>query len=234
MIVSLVVAIAENGVIGRDGGLPWRLSSDLKTFRRLTMGKPLIMGRRTFQSLKKPLDGRDNIVVSRDPHFRAEGAIVEPSFEAALDRARLCARARGTDEIMVIGGTRLFADALATRVSSTKRRCTGRRPATPISPQSIGRSGKRCRARRLHAVRRTTSQPSSWCWSVNKQRRAARLRLKQGGQQPILEARLRSRDALSYKASRSIPAEETGFLWSPARAKGAARPVAQSRPALKQ
>jgi dihydrofolate reductase len=113
MIVSLVVAIAENGVIGRDGGLPWRLASDLKTFRRLTMGKPLIMGRRTFQSLKKPLDGRDNIVVSRDPHLRAEGAIIEPSFEAALDRARICARARATDEIIVIGGTRVFADALA-------------------------------------------------------------------------------------------------------------------------
>jgi dihydrofolate reductase len=112
MIVSLVVAVAENGVIGRDGGLPWRLSSDLKTFRRLTMGKPLIMGRRTFQSLGKPLDGRDNIVVSRDPDFQPEGAIVEPSFETALNRARLLARARGTDEIMVIGGTQVFTDAL--------------------------------------------------------------------------------------------------------------------------
>jgi dihydrofolate reductase len=66
MIVSLVVAIAENGVIGRSGALPWRISSDLKTFRHLTMGKPLIMGRNTFQSLRKPLDGRDNIVVSGD------------------------------------------------------------------------------------------------------------------------------------------------------------------------
>ena len=65
MIISLVVAVAENGVIGRDGTLPWRISADLKTFRRLTMGKPLIMGRRTFQSLKKPLDGRDNIVITR-------------------------------------------------------------------------------------------------------------------------------------------------------------------------
>ncbi|HXE00730.1 MAG TPA: dihydrofolate reductase, partial [Hyphomicrobium sp.] len=63
MKISLIVAVAENGVIGRDGGLPWRLSSDLKTFRRLTMGKPIIMGRRTFQSIGKPLDGRDNIVV---------------------------------------------------------------------------------------------------------------------------------------------------------------------------
>jgi dihydrofolate reductase len=112
MILSLVVAIAENGVIGRDGGLPWHVSSDLKTFRRLTMGKPLIMGRRTFQSLKKPLDGRDNIVVSRNQDFRAEGAIVERDFQAALRRAHSCAQARGVDEIMVIGGSDVFKEAL--------------------------------------------------------------------------------------------------------------------------
>jgi len=112
MIISLVVAIAENGVIGRDGGLPWRLSSDLKTFRRVTMGKPLIMGRRTFQSLKKPLDGRDNIVVSRDSGFRAAGAIIEADFAAALRRAEECAHARGVGEIMVIGGTDVFKKAL--------------------------------------------------------------------------------------------------------------------------
>ena len=64
MIISLIVAVAENGVIGAKGGLPWRLSSDLKTFRRMTLGKPIIMGRRTFQSIGKPLDGRDNIVVT--------------------------------------------------------------------------------------------------------------------------------------------------------------------------
>lgn len=112
MIIALVVAIAENGVIGRNGGLPWHLSSDLKTFRRVTMGKPLIMGRRTFQSLKKPLDGRDNIVVSRDAGFAHEGAIVERSFEEALKRAEACALARGVDEIMVIGGTDVFRAAL--------------------------------------------------------------------------------------------------------------------------
>jgi dihydrofolate reductase len=112
MMVSLVVAVAENGVIGRDGGLPWRLSSDLKTFRRLTMGKPLIMGRRTFQSLRKPLDGRDNIVVSRDAAFQPEGAIVARDLAAALERARACAIARGVDEIMVIGGSDVFKEAL--------------------------------------------------------------------------------------------------------------------------
>jgi dihydrofolate reductase len=112
MIITLVVAVADNGVIGRDGGLPWRLSSDLKTFRRLTMGKPLIMGRRTFQSLKKPLDGRDNIVVTRDEGFRPAGAIVAPSFPAALAQAERCARERGVDEVMVIGGADIFAEAL--------------------------------------------------------------------------------------------------------------------------
>lgn len=112
MIISLVVAVADNGVIGRDGTLPWRISSDLKTFRRLTMGKPLIMGRRTFQSLKKPLDGRDNIVVTRDAGFRPEGAIVAADFDAALAIARQCAKKRGVDEIAVIGGTSVFAEAL--------------------------------------------------------------------------------------------------------------------------
>ncbi len=122
MIISIVVAVADNGVIGRDGGLPWRISSDLKTFRRLTMGKPLIMGRRTFQSLKKPLDGRDNIVVTADPLVRPEGAIVTPSWAAAVAEARRRAAARGVDEIMVIGGTTVFADALgsAERIYKTE------------------------------------------------------------------------------------------------------------------
>jgi dihydrofolate reductase len=113
MFLSLVVAVADNGIIGRDGGLPWRISADLKTFRRVTMGKPLIMGRKTFQSLKKPLDGRDNIVVSGDQNFRAEGAIVVHDFEEAVRRAEQCAAQRGTEEIMVIGGAKVFEDALA-------------------------------------------------------------------------------------------------------------------------
>jgi dihydrofolate reductase len=110
--ISLIVAMARNGVIGRDGGLPWRLSSDLKLFRRLTMGKPLIMGRRTFASLKQPLDGRDNIVVTRDPNFAADGTIIAHSFDDALARARSCARQRGADELLVIGGAEIFREAL--------------------------------------------------------------------------------------------------------------------------
>jgi dihydrofolate reductase len=113
VILSLIVAVAENGVIGRDGGLPWRLSSDLKTFRRLTMGKPLIMGRRTFDSIGKPLDGRDNIVVTRDPHFDVPGVSACSSIGEALTLARVLAATRGADEIMVIGGARIYEAVLA-------------------------------------------------------------------------------------------------------------------------
>lgn len=112
VMLSLIVAVAENGVIGKDGGLPWRLSSDLKTFRRLTMGKPIIMGRRTFQSIGKPLDGRDNIVVTRDPNFVAPGVSVADSVADALTLARVMARTRGADEIMVIGGADIYKVAL--------------------------------------------------------------------------------------------------------------------------
>ena len=122
MIISLIVAVAENGVIGADGGLPWRLSSDLKTFRRLTLGKPIIMGRRTFQSIGKPLDGRDNIIVTRDPYFEASGVSVVASVAEALTLARILATTRGTDEIMIIGGADLYAVTLniADRVYLTR------------------------------------------------------------------------------------------------------------------
>ena len=112
MRTSLVVAVADNGVIGNAGRLPWRMPSDLETFRRLTMGKPVIMGRKTFQSLKKPLDGRDNIVVSRDPSFRAGGATLAASLEAALAIGRSLAAKRGVDEVMVIGGAEIYRAAL--------------------------------------------------------------------------------------------------------------------------
>jgi dihydrofolate reductase len=110
--ISLIVAVAENGVIGAKGGLPWRLSSDLKTFRRLTMGKPVIMGRKTFETLKKPLDGRDNIVVTRDPAFEAAGVTALASLGEAITLARVLALTKGVDEIMVIGGEDIFRAAL--------------------------------------------------------------------------------------------------------------------------
>lgn len=99
-------------MIGRDGGLPWRLSSDLKTFRRLTMGKPLVMGRRTFESIGKPLDGRDNIVITRDPQFEVPGVSTCATVGEALTLARVLAATRGTDEIMVIGGAAIYVAAL--------------------------------------------------------------------------------------------------------------------------
>ena len=113
MKVALVVAVARNGVIGRDGDLPWRLSSDLKLFRRITMDRPIIMGRRTWSSLKKkPLDGRDNIVVTRDHEFKAPGARVVHTIEDALQIAREAAARRGVDEIMVIGGAEIYKAVL--------------------------------------------------------------------------------------------------------------------------
>jgi dihydrofolate reductase len=122
MNISLVVAVAENGVIGNIGQLPWRLSSDLKRFRALTLGKPVIMGRKTFQSLKKPLDGRDNIVLSQDPYYAPDGATVAETFADALILARTLALTRGADEIMVIGGAEVFRAALpqATRLYWTE------------------------------------------------------------------------------------------------------------------
>ena len=110
--ITLVVAVAENGVIGRDGSLPWRVPSDLKIFRRLTMGKPVIMGRKTYDSIGKPLEGRDNIVVTRNAAFSAAGIERTGSVEEALDLARVRAEARGADEVMVIGGAEVFAAVL--------------------------------------------------------------------------------------------------------------------------
>ena len=108
--LSLIVARARNGVIGREGALPWRLSSDMKRFKALTMGKPVIMGRKTWDSLpKKPLPGRKNIVLTRDKDFRAEGAWSFSDFAAALAAARAMAAADGAEEVSVIGGAALYA-----------------------------------------------------------------------------------------------------------------------------
>jgi len=108
------VARARNGVIGRDGGLPWRLPDDLKQFKALTMGKPLIMGRKTWDSLprRRPLPGRMNIVLSRDGSFEAKGALVCETFSEAVQIGREQAAEDGVDEVCVIGGAALFALAL--------------------------------------------------------------------------------------------------------------------------
>jgi dihydrofolate reductase len=116
VIISFVVAVAENGVIGRDGGLPWRLSSDLKLFRKLTMGKPIVMGRRTWESLpKRPLDGRENIVVTRASNFSAEGAHVVGDAKEAVQLGCQLAPKHGVEEVAIIGGAAVY-DALIGRV----------------------------------------------------------------------------------------------------------------------
>lgn len=108
MIVSLIVAMDEKGGIGKTGALPWRLPADLRRFKQLTMGHHLIMGRKTYQSIGRPLPGRTMIVVTRNREYQPEGCLVLGSFEAALDLAR----ERGETEVFVIGGSEIFAQAL--------------------------------------------------------------------------------------------------------------------------
>ena len=92
---SLIVAVADNGVIGRDNALPWHLPDDLKRFKRLTMGKPIVMGRKTFESIGKPLPGRQNIVVTRDANYRREGVTVVHGVDEAVRRRGRGARGHG-------------------------------------------------------------------------------------------------------------------------------------------
>nr|AIA10527.1 dihydrofolate reductase [uncultured bacterium] len=108
----LVVAIAENGVIGRDNHLLWRIKTDMGRFRRLTMGKPMIMGRKTFQSIGKPLPGRETIVLTRDEGFAAEGAHVAHTLEEAVAKGEELAARIGADAIAVVGGAEIYALAL--------------------------------------------------------------------------------------------------------------------------
>jgi dihydrofolate reductase len=108
----LVAAVAENGVIGSDNALPWRLKSDMRRFRARTWGKPVVMGRKTFQSIAKPLPGRTNIVVSRDRSFSAPGTVVAPDLRAALTSARGDALRSAAAEIVVIGGADIYAQTL--------------------------------------------------------------------------------------------------------------------------
>jgi dihydrofolate reductase len=119
--IVLVAAIGENNVIGRDNQLPWRLPSDLRHFRGVTIHKPVVMGRKTYESIGKPLKDRTNIVVTRDLGLRAPGTVLATSLDAALFAARDDARRRGVGEIMVIGGSHIFAATmpLASRLEIT-------------------------------------------------------------------------------------------------------------------
>lgn len=119
--ISFVVARADNGVIGRDNALPWHLPADLRHFKRLTVGKPVVMGRKTFDSIGKPLPGRHNIVMTRDPDWRAEGVTVVANLAEAVAAAGLDPKSRA-EEVMIIGGAAVYAEALpvATRVYLTE------------------------------------------------------------------------------------------------------------------
>jgi len=110
--MSMIVAMAENRVIGKDNAMPWHISSDLKYFKSTTMGKPVVMGRKTFQSIGKALPGRVNIVITRDTSFTADNVITAHSLEMACDVAANMAMTKGLDEYMVIGGAQIYELAM--------------------------------------------------------------------------------------------------------------------------
>lgn len=116
--ITLVAAVADNGVIGADGGMPWHLPADLAHFKQLTMGKPILMGRLTWESIGKPLPGRKNLVLTRDSHWHADGAVRVASIDEAL---RVAAK-DGASELMVIGGAEVYRQALprADRIYMTR------------------------------------------------------------------------------------------------------------------
>lgn len=111
--IAMIAAVGANGVIGAKGSLPWRLPSDMAFFKKTTMGKPLVMGRKQYESVGRPLPGRPNLVVSRQAGYAPEGVSVFADFEAALAEAERLARAEGGDEVMIIGGGEIYAIGLA-------------------------------------------------------------------------------------------------------------------------
>lgn len=107
----IVVAVSDNGVIGDGETMPWHLPADLKRMKRITMGKPLVMGRKTYRSIGRPLPGRTNIVVTRDRGFKVEGVEIAHDLDEALDLARRVALTDGVDEIIVFGGAEIYRQA---------------------------------------------------------------------------------------------------------------------------
>ena len=110
--IALVVAVAKNGIIGRDGDMPWKLSTDLKRFKRDTMGKPIIMGRRTYEAIGKALPGRLNIVISRS-NFEAEGTVHAPDIKTALALANVWAKSHDSSEICIVGGGQIYRETIS-------------------------------------------------------------------------------------------------------------------------
>ena len=120
--LALVIARSDKGVIGHHGKLPWHISEDLKHFKRLTVGKPVIMGRKTYESIGRPLVRRTNVVVTRNPHWQADGVTVARDLPSAVALAYEAAHRTGTEEVMVIGGAEIYRQALgqATRIYLTE------------------------------------------------------------------------------------------------------------------
>lgn len=110
--LAVIVAVADNGVIGRNNSLPWHLPEDLRYFKRVTLGKPVVMGRKTFESIGRPLPGRANIVITRSHEWSVDGASVVNSLDEALRLAADIAALDGTDELMVIGGAEIYTNAI--------------------------------------------------------------------------------------------------------------------------
>ena len=110
--IAMIAGVAENGVIGSDQTIPWRVPSDMAFFKKTTMGKPIVMGRKQFETVGKPLPGRTNIVITRQRDYRPEGVLVFHDVETALTEAGKIARADGVDEIMIIGGGELYAQLM--------------------------------------------------------------------------------------------------------------------------
>jgi len=145
--IILIVAVAENGVIGQANAIPWRLKSDMQRLKALTMGKPIVMGRKTFESFpRRPLPGRTNIVITRNADYQAAGAVVTTSFAAARDVAIGDALRRGVAEIMVLGGAEIYAQSmgLADRLEITEvhARPAGDAYFAPVDPavwEEVGR-----------------------------------------------------------------------------------------------
>ena len=134
--VSLIVAMARNGVIGRDGGLPWRLAADLRRFKRLTMGHHILMGRKTFESIGRLLPGRTSVVITRQPNYDAGGALVAGSLEAALAMVRYDA------EVFIIGGAGDLSPSLAPGESHVShQRSRPKRSAMQHFPTGIVAAG---------------------------------------------------------------------------------------------
>ena len=112
MKIALIVAVSQNNVIGRDNQLPWHLPEDLQYFKSMTMGKPILMGRKTFESIGRPLPGRVNIVITRDPDWIAEGVEIVSTIDDAMAAGAVACKAADSDEIMIIGGAQIYRDCL--------------------------------------------------------------------------------------------------------------------------